>query len=204
MLQVSIMRTKWFGRFWAFIGLIFLGAMSYLLTRNGPDLSKDSHQASDSNPLSSNASITNEAGKESDSARAGESMNRRARESADRADSSRDFSGVTTMDPGLPTPATTPTPEPKPKSTAPLPLVFQPVDPGYMKITPEQQQVIDDLQQGFLDEVGGADQDPNDPQYRQRWAQVRPLFDQRLKTQLGQQFFLQYQIAAGQQAAKQK
>jgi len=197
------MRTKWFVRFSVFIGLVFLGAMSYL-TRNGPDLSKDSHQASNSDPLSSNASITNEAGKESSSERAGESMSRRARESADHADSSRDFSGVTTMDPGLPTTASTPIPESKPNSTAPLPLVFQPVDPGFLKITPEQQQVIDELQEGFLDEVGGADQDPNDPQYRQRWAQVRPLFDQRLKTQLGQQFFLQYQIAAGQQAAKQK
>jgi hypothetical protein len=204
MLQVLIMRTKWFVRFSVLIGLVFLGAMSYLLTRNGPDLSKDSHPASNSDSLSSNASITNEAGNESSSERAGESMSRRARETAGRGESSWDFSGVTTIDPALATAAPTPIPEPKPKSTAPLPLVFQPVDPGYLKITPDQQQVIDELQQGFLDEVGGADQDPNDPQYRQRWEQVRPLFDQRLKTQLGQQFFLKYQIAAGQQAAKQK
>lgn len=73
-----------------------------------------------------------------------------------------------------------------------------------MKITPEQQQVIDELQESFLDEVGGADQDPNDPQYRQRWEQVRPLFDQRLRMQLGQSFYLKYEIAAGQQAAKEK
>ena len=192
------MRTKWLIGFSVLIGLVFLGALSYMLTRNGPD------QASDSNQLPSAAKITNEAGKESGSERAGESLNRRTREIAGRAESSWDFSGVTTIDPALPTPATTPTPEPKPKSTAPLPLVFQPVDPGYLKITPEQQEVIDELQQGFLDEVGGADQDPNDPQYRQRWEQVRPLFDQRLKTQLGQQFFLKYEIAAGQQAAKQK
>jgi len=55
-----------------------------------------------------------------------------------------------------------------------------------------------------LDEVGGADQDPKDPQYRQRWEQARPLFDQRLKAQLGQRFFLNYQTAAGQEAEKNK
>lgn len=118
------MRTKWFVRFFVLIGLAFLGALFYLLTRNGPD------QASDSNQLPSAANITDEAGKESGSERAGESMNRRARETAGRGESSWDFSGVTTIDPALPTPATTPAPEPKPKSTAPLPLVFQPVDPG--------------------------------------------------------------------------
>lgn len=198
------MRTKWFVRFSVLIGLVFLGAVSYVLTRNGPDLSKDSHQASDSQPLPSSASISNEAGKESGSERAGESMSQRARETGGPAESSGDFSGVTTIDPALATPAPTPTPEPKQKSTAPLPLVFQPVDPGFLKITPDQQQIIDELQQGFLDEVGGAEQDPNDPRYRQRWEQLRPLFDQRMKTQLGQQFFINYQIAAGQQAAKNK
>jgi hypothetical protein len=116
-------------------------------------------------------------------------------------DESRDFSGVTTIDPAKPTPSAPPeaTPASKKKSTAPLPLVFQPVDPRSFKITPDQQEVIDQLQQSFLDEIGGDNQNPNDPQYRVRWEQARWLIDQKLKAQLGQQFFLQYQMAPGEE-----
>jgi hypothetical protein len=115
---------------------------------------------------------------------------------------SKDFSGVTTLDPAKPAPSFAPTastPEARQKTTAPLPLVFQPVDPKWMKITPEQQKIIDQLQQSFLDQLGNANQDPNDPQYRERWEQARPLIDQELKAQLGQQFFLQYEAAAKEQ-----
>ena len=120
---------------------------------------------------------------------------------------SKDFSGITTLDPAKPAPSSPPatsTPEPKQKTTAPLPLVFQPVDPKWMKITPEQQKIIDQLQQSFLDQIGDANQDPNDPQYRERWEQARPFIDQELKAQLGQPFFLQYEAATGQRSAKQK
>jgi len=199
-----MMRTKWFVRFSVLVSLAFLGAVSYVLIRGNRDLSLHSHQAADSTAPSSTPSIMSEPSKESPSERAGGSVSRQAYESAERAESSRDFSGITTIDPALATPAPTATPGPKQKSTVPLPLVFQPIDPAFLKITSEQQQIIDELQQGFLDEVGGADQDPNDPQYRQRWEQARPLFDQRLKAQLGQRFFLNYEIAAGQEAEKNK
>ena len=99
-------------------------------------------------------------------------------------DESKDFSGITTSDPAKQAASSTPaasTPEPEPKSTAPLPLVFLPVDPKSMKITPDQQKIIDQLQQSFLDQIGDANQDPNDPRYRERWEQARPLIDQELK-----------------------
>jgi hypothetical protein len=120
---------------------------------------------------------------------------------------SKDFSGITTLDPAKPAASSTPeasTPAPEQKTTAPLPLVFQRVDPKSMKIPPDQQKIIDQLQQSFLDQIGGANQDPNDPQYRERWEQARPLIDQELKAQLGQQFFLQYEAAAGKRPAKSK
>jgi hypothetical protein len=120
---------------------------------------------------------------------------------------SKDFSGITALDPAKPAVSSTPeasTPAPEQKTTAPLPLVFQRVDPRSMKITPDQQKIIDQLQQSFLDQIGDANQDPNDPQYRERWEQARPLIDQELKAQLGQQFFLQYEAAAGQRPAKNK
>ena len=124
-----------------------------------------------------------------------------------RANESKDFSGITTLDPATPAASSTPeasTPAPEQKTTAPLPLVFRRIDPKLMKITPDQQKIIDQLQQSFLDQIGDANQDPNDPQYRERWEQARPLIDQQLKAQLGQQFFLQYDAAAGQRSAKNK
>ena len=117
---------------------------------------------------------------------------------------SKDFSGITTLDPAKP--AASSTPEAAPLSphrkTAPLPLVFRSVDPKSMKITPDQQKVIDRLQQSFLDQIGDANQDPNDPAYRERWEQARPLVDQQLKAQLGQSFFLRYEAAAGQRSQR--
>jgi len=87
------------------------------------------------------------------------------------------------------------TPAQKKESTSPLPLVFKPVDQHSLKITPEQQKVLDRLQQNFLEQIGGANQDPNDPQYRQRWEEARPLIDEQLKAQLGQDFFIEYETA---------
>ncbi len=118
---------------------------------------------------------------------------------------SKDFSGITTLDPAKPAASSTTetsAPEPEQKTTLPVPLVFRPVDPKWMKITPDQQKIIDELQQSFLDQIGDANQDPNDPQYRERWEQARPLIDQQLKAQLGQSFFLQYEAAAGQPAQR--
>jgi hypothetical protein len=130
---------------------------------------------------------------------------RREREnafSADRGFSRQDkpfyeFSGITTIDPD--SPSTTPTPEhspePEAKVKAPLPVVFQPVDPKLLKLTPEQQKVIDQLKQSFLDMMGSAPQDPNDPKYLERWEEAQPHIDQQLKAQLGQGFFLRYEMA---------
>ena len=96
------------------------------------------------------------------------------------------------------------TPEKKKESSSPFPLVFQTVDPQAFKISPEQQAILDRLQQNFLDQIGGANQDPNDPQYLARWKEAQPLINEQLKAQLGQDFFLKYETAAGQRAAKNK
>jgi hypothetical protein len=108
-----------------------------------------------------------------------------------------DFSGITTIDPDLP--STTPRPQnslgPKEEAKAPLPLVFRPVDPNLLKLNPEQKKVVSELQQSFLDMIGSAVQDPNYPNYRERWEQAQALIDQLLKAQLGQEFFLRYETA---------
>ena len=103
-----------------------------------------------------------------------ESPNEHATESSGDAKASQDFSGVTTIDPGSTLTSSNPqkTPEQKKESTSPLPLVFQTVDPQAFKISPEQQEILDRLQQNFLDKIGGANQDPNDPpQYLVRWKE---------------------------------
>jgi hypothetical protein len=121
-------------------------------------------------------------------------------------DSSAGFSGIkSTLDPSL---AVThagshPNSEAEPEATAALPLVLQSVDPGLLNITPEQQQVVERLRQMFVDMVGGSDQNPNDPQYLERWQEAQPEINEQLKAQLGLEFFLSYETAAAQtQAAR--
>ena len=189
-------------------GLILLGFASYLLTPKPAALSLNSHLASTQNGGSGTAAFTADAGKAEISQFGGEPPNEGPTQSSSSADgpASRDFSGVTTIDPALSSAAPTPqtTPAQKKESTVPLPLVFQPVDSHAFKITPEQQEVLDRLQQDFLDQIGGANQDPNDPQYLARWKEAEPLIEEQLKQQLGQDFFLNYELAAGQQATSQQ
>ncbi len=108
-----------------------------------------------------------------------------------------EYSGIKTIDPSSPstTPTPQPSPEPEKEASAPLPVVFQPIDPRLLKPTPEQQEVIDQLKQSFVDLVGSARLDPNDPKYLERWEEAQPQIDQQLKTLLGQQFFLRYEMA---------
>ncbi len=49
------------------------------------------------------------------------------------------------------------------------PLVLQKVNLDALGLTDEQKQVIAQLQQQFIDNVGGPYQDPNDPAYLERW-----------------------------------
>jgi len=121
---------------------------------------------------------------------------------SDADDSSGDFSGIkSTLDPAVAAANSSVVhPTPEQTSTVSLPLVFQKIDPHQMNISPDQQEVINRIQQHFLDMVGGANQDPTDPQYLQRWQQAQPLINEELKLQLGDEFFMQYETAAAQAA----
>jgi hypothetical protein len=104
------------------------------------------------------------------------------------------FSGFTTTD--------RPIASSKPKGTQaeevkdPLPLALRSVDPEYLKITPEQQQIINDLRQSFVDQMTAAKLAPDDPRYAALWEQLQPQIDQQLRALLGQEFFLEYERAA--------
>ena len=79
---------------------------------------------------------------------------------------------------------------------ATLPLAFQPVDATGLKLNPDQMQAINNLQQYFIQKIGGADQNPSDPAYRAKWARVQPEVDDKLLAILGYAGYYSYQMAA--------
>jgi hypothetical protein len=198
---------NWPFRFSILFGIILVAFCGYLLTRKTGAFSIGSHPTPAPNKDRGAEASTADTDKPETSRSGSESPNEHPTESpADDAKASQDFSGVTTIDPDSPLNSSMPqrTPEKKKESSSPFPLVFQTVDPQAFKISPEQQAILDRLQQNFLDQIGGANQDPNDPQYLARWKEAQPLINEQLKAQLGQDFFLKYQTAASQRAAKNK
>jgi hypothetical protein len=85
-----------------------------------------------------------------------------------------------------------------------MPLVFQDVDLSELKLNRDQLQAIEDLRQRFLDEIGGAQQNPNDPAYRERWLGSQPQIDNDLRGMIGVEAFQNYQIEAADLAARRK
>jgi hypothetical protein len=85
-----------------------------------------------------------------------------------------------------------------------LPLVFQNVDLSQLILNADQLEAIDDLRQRFLDEIGGLQQDPRDPAYRQRWLKSQPQIDNDLRGMIGVAAFQNYQIEAADLAERRK
>ena len=85
-----------------------------------------------------------------------------------------------------------------------MPLVLQPVDPTALKLSEEQAQTINELRQTFLQEIGGTNQDPSDPAYRQRWQAAQREADEMLAGMFGRNFTLNYQMQVESQAAQIK
>jgi hypothetical protein len=76
------------------------------------------------------------------------------------------------------------------------PLVFQKVDLPSLNLNADQAQAVQNLQQSFVDQIGGPNQDTSDPAYRQRWQQAQMVTDNMLRDILGWTGFQNYQIAA--------
>jgi hypothetical protein len=75
-----------------------------------------------------------------------------------------------------------------------LPLVFQEVDLTRLNLNRDQLQAIDDLRQTFVDQIGGLEQNPTDPAYRERWLKSQPQIDDDLRGMIGVAAFQDYQI----------
>lgn len=80
------------------------------------------------------------------------------------------------------------------------PLVLQDVDLSALNLTEDQKQAIANLRQNFLQQIGGANQDPNDPAYLARWQQAQPAADDLLKAYLGGDAYTEYGVLAAQKA----
>ena len=80
-----------------------------------------------------------------------------------------------------------------------VPLVMQPLDSGAMKLTDAQTEVFNEVRQNFIEEIGGTNQDPNDPAYRMRWQAAQRKADDMLAGMLGRNFVNNYQQQVGNQ-----
>ena len=76
---------------------------------------------------------------------------------------------------------------------AEMPLVFQDVDPSAMHLTDSQAEIINEIRQDFLQQVGGLNQDPGDPAYRKRWLPAEREADDMLRGMLGSAFVQNYE-----------
>jgi hypothetical protein len=90
-----------------------------------------------------------------------------------------------------------------PSAVISLPLAFHEIDPSVVNLSPLQAQVVNDLRQKFIQDIGGLNQDPNDPAYGARWQASQPQADLDLCGMLGSNAFQSYQIAAWAKAHDQ-
>lgn len=87
-----------------------------------------------------------------------------------------------------------------PVQPASPPLVFQKIDSSALNLTEDQEQAIAGIQQDFLQQVGGRNQNPSDPAYQARWQQAQSASDAMLQAMLGYDAYSQYQVLAAQKS----
>jgi hypothetical protein len=66
-----------------------------------------------------------------------------------------------------------------------------------VELEPEQKQILQQLRENFIAEIGGPNQDPADPGYLDRWQKAQPESDARVRGALGVRAFLNLQVASG-------
>jgi hypothetical protein len=96
-------------------------------------------------------------------------------------------------------------PAPRPASqhdTAPAtyPLAFENVNLDALGLKPAGKEAVQDaiaqIREQFIERIGGTNQDVSDPAYLERWRKAQPDMDSALRGTLGDQAFLEYQMAA--------
>jgi hypothetical protein len=77
---------------------------------------------------------------------------------------------------------------------APYPVILQSAVQNDANLTETQKAAVRQMQQQFVDAVGGPNQDPSDPDYAARWHTARQDADDALRAQLGNQAYLTYKM----------
>jgi hypothetical protein len=78
------------------------------------------------------------------------------------------------------------------------PLALRNLDLSALNLNADQKQIIADVREDFLQEIGDAHQDTNDPAYRARWKRAQADADNMLEAELGSNLYSQYQLAGYQ------
>jgi hypothetical protein len=78
------------------------------------------------------------------------------------------------------------------------PLVFQNVNADVMGLSDSQKAAIQQLQQQFVKDIGGPNQDPSNPAYLAGWQNAQNNADNMLLVYVGWQIYSKYQIEAWQ------
>jgi hypothetical protein len=73
--------------------------------------------------------------------------------------------------------------------------VFQNVNADAMGLSDSQKAAIQQLQQQFVKDIGGPNQDPNNPAYLAKWQQAQFQSDTMLEYQVGYNPYMQYWLA---------
>ena len=76
------------------------------------------------------------------------------------------------------------------------PLAFRQLDPAAAKLNAQELQFIGIARENFVQDLGGPNQDPSDPAYRQRWQAARRFADQSLRGMLGDRHYQQVEEQA--------
>jgi hypothetical protein len=77
-----------------------------------------------------------------------------------------------------------------------LPLAFTSVDTNFVQLNDRQWGLIQNLQRGFVDELGGAKADPASADYAERWSKAQPEYDEMLEVILGREGYIEFQKQA--------
>ncbi len=90
----------------------------------------------------------------------------------------------------------------KPEVKVAVPLVYALADPASLGLDPARQAAVESLRDHFVTEVGGANQDPSDPAYLERWRTAQSRSDQSFKAFFGTSAFLILERERQRQAAE--
>jgi hypothetical protein len=88
------------------------------------------------------------------------------------------------------------TTSPAPARPASLPLVMQNVDLSSLNLSAEEKQLIANMRQNLLQQIGGSTADPNNPANLAQLQKAQPEMDDILKSMLGTSAYQDYQLQA--------